>query len=98
MSELYERTFKRLAEIEKMGYNVEYIWEHGFEAKMRKDKEYKKVIENRYPYCDSIDSMEALSGGRCNAIKMSRKTVKRKSSISIFALFTPMFANINATR
>ena len=51
MSELYERTFKRLSDIKKMGYNVEFIWEHEFDAKMKKDKEYKKVIENLYPFC-----------------------------------------------
>ena len=45
MSELYERTFKRLGEIIKMGYNVEFMWEHDFDAKMKKDKEYNKVIE-----------------------------------------------------
>ena len=71
MSELYEHTFKRLADIKKMGYNVEYIWEHEFDAKMKKDKEYKKVIESLYPYSDPIDPREALSGGRCNAIKIA---------------------------
>ena len=68
---------------------------------MKKDKEYKKVIESLYPYCDPIDPREALSGGRCNAIKIayaSSKTVTRKSSTSILALFTPMFANINPIR
>ena len=37
-----------------MGYNVKYIWEHDFDAKMKKDKEYKKVIESLYPHCDPI--------------------------------------------
>ena len=38
MSELYERTFKRLGDIKKMGYNVEFILEHEFDAKMKKIK------------------------------------------------------------
>ena len=71
MSEMYERTLKRLEDIKKMGYNVECIWEHKFDAKMKKDKEYKKVIKSLYPYCDPIDPREALSGGRCNAIKIA---------------------------
>ena len=71
MSELYERTFKRLSDIIKMGYNVEFMWEHDFDAKMKKDKEYKKVIESLYPHCDPIDPREALSGGRCNTIKIA---------------------------
>ena len=71
ISELYERTFKRFGEIIKMGYNVEYIWEHEFGAKMKKDKEYKNVIESLYLYCNPIDPREALSGGRCNAIKIA---------------------------
>ena len=28
MSELHEHTLQRLEDIRKMGYNVEYIWEH----------------------------------------------------------------------
>ena len=71
MSELYEGTFKSLSDIIKMGYNVEFMWEHDFDAKMKKDKEYKKVIESLYPYHDPIDPREALSGGRCNAIKIA---------------------------
>ena len=38
---------------------------------MKQDKEYKKVIESLYPYHDPIDPREALSGGRCNAIKIA---------------------------
>ena len=62
MSELHECTIKRLEDIRNMGYNVEVIWEHDFDDKMKKDKEYKKVIESLYPHCDPIDPREALSG------------------------------------
>ena len=61
MSEMYERTFNRIAEIKKKkGYNVEYIWEHEFDAKIKKDKEYKKCIESLHPYYDPIDPREAI--------------------------------------
>ena len=70
MSELHECTIKRSEDIRKMGYNVDFIWEHDFDDKMKKDKEYKKVIESLYPHCDPIDPREPLSGGRCNAIKI----------------------------
>ena len=78
MSEMYERTFNCLAEIKKKGYNVEYIWEHEFDAKIKNDKEYKKVIESLHPY-DPIDPREAISGGRCNAINIAYDVTKNSN-------------------
>ena len=65
-----------------MDYYVEFIWEHEFDAKMKKDKEYKKVIESLYPHCDPIDPRETLSGERCNAIKIAYN-VKKNSNKEI---------------
>ena len=87
MFELYECTFERLGEIRKMGNNVEYIWEHEFDAKMRKDKEYKKVIESLYPYCNPIDPREALSRRRCNAINIAYDVKKNSNEEIKYSLY-----------
>ena len=68
---LYEQTMKRLDYIKEKGYNVQVIWEHEFDAKL-KNKEYKKVIDTIFPYCDPIDPRDGLYDGRCNAIKLSQ--------------------------
>ena len=71
MGDLYQKTMKRLEDLRQKGFNVEFIWEHEFDARVKNDKEYKSKIDKLFPYCDPIDPREALFGGRCNAVKIA---------------------------
>ena len=71
MQHLYNSTMNRLEEIKVKGFNVEIMWEHEFDAKIKNDKVFKSKIDKLFPYCDPIDPREALYGGRCNSVKIT---------------------------
>ena len=70
MNDLFVATMGRLDNFRELGYNVVTIWEHEYDERLKKDPEFKAMVEEFFPYSEPIEPRDALYGGRCNAVKL----------------------------
>ncbi|XP_028132068.1 uncharacterized protein LOC114327599 [Diabrotica virgifera virgifera] len=80
MSDLYERTVRRVNQIKEAGYNLVEIWE----CEWLKSKEFKNAPDPQV--VESLKPRDAFFGGRTNAIKL-KVTDKKLRYIDIVSLY-----------
>ncbi|XP_062566722.1 uncharacterized protein LOC134229029 [Saccostrea cucullata] len=67
--QLHEKTLRRTADLEDMGYNVCSIWEHDFDQQVQQDESLQQFVRD-LDIPDPLKPREALYGGRTNATKL----------------------------
>ncbi|XP_062614858.1 uncharacterized protein LOC134276633 [Saccostrea cucullata] len=67
--QLHEKTLRRTADLEDMGYNVCSIWEHDFDQQVQQDETLQQFVRD-LDIPDPLKPREALYGGRTNATKL----------------------------
>ncbi|XP_062615872.1 uncharacterized protein LOC134277560 [Saccostrea cucullata] len=67
--QLHEKTLRRTADLEDMGYNVCSIWEHDFDQQVQQDETLQQFVRD-LDIPDPLKPREALYGGRTNATRL----------------------------
>ncbi|XP_062602299.1 uncharacterized protein LOC134264018 [Saccostrea cucullata] len=67
--QLHEKTLRRTADLEDMGYNVCSIWKHDFDQQVQQDETLQQFVRD-LDIPDPLKPREALYGGRTNATKL----------------------------
>ena len=82
MGQIYEETVRRQSHLERLGHQVETIWEHTYDRMMKVDEDFKNFCAG-VTLSTPVHPRDAFYGGRTNAFKLHHQ-VEGEEKIKYF--------------